>query len=617
MAKKQSPAPISERADSKKASERSNTKASAGPDSKASKGPSQGSAHHVSERSFLLEHMRPYTLAIGFATACSLFLGVLASAVSALVGPCLRILISPDRSQSFTFREMLGDTIGSSLELITQKSAFDHTQLMQIMPLALLGLSAAKGLFGTLQYFFWENISELVTKNMRAQILEAFLAMDPTLKKAGSTEEAELSSLVTTDIKLVREYLVHFFGGIPRELLKVLFLSVTLVLLSPKLFLLFFIGVLPSTVILSRLGKTLRRRASKALSDYSALSEWLQQRLLGVETIKHYRTEHIEETKFQIFTSGLFDTFYRAARVKAQSGPLIELVGVLSMVFVLYLCLLAISRGEFSGSVALSFFTSLAVLAQSGAVLARYFNKNREGAAATSRILSLLSIMRSQKGVDTSKPYKLQEGPWLLKLEKVSASYEGREVLHDLSFSFEPGKIYGVVGPSGSGKSTLIHTLLGLQKLDQGQLLYNPRFLHSGENISYMPQNAELMNGTIAENISYPLDPEPDRIRNLISEMGLDQQDWTQDLLEKKKLSGGQMQMVHLLRLLYHAKPLLLIDEGTSALDPEMEKLFCEFFVKKLQKLGSTLIMVTHRPSAMSYLQEIIHLEQGKFVART
>ena len=112
----------------------------------------------------------------------------------------------------------------------------------------------------------------------------------------------------------------------------------------------------------------------------------MQQRLLGVETIKHYRTEAIEVRKMHELTDNLYQRFLKAARVKARTSPLIEALSVASMVVVLVIALRDISTGTLTGSVLLSFFATLGLLSQAAGRLGRYLNSNREGAAAADRL---------------------------------------------------------------------------------------------------------------------------------------------------------------------------------------------------------------------------------------
>ena len=110
-------------------------------------------------------------------------------------------------------------------------------------------------------------------------------------------------------MKLVKEYIVHFYSGLPREILQCLFMSITLIILSPRLFSIFSLIFLPAVVIIKKLGKKLKRRSNRALDSYSILTEWLQQRFSGIETIKQLQTENLEVEKMRVINNNLHQNF--------------------------------------------------------------------------------------------------------------------------------------------------------------------------------------------------------------------------------------------------------------------------------------------------------------------
>ena len=97
---------------------------------------------------------------------------------------------------------------------------------------------------------------------------------------------------------MARDASTALIGGVTRELLQLAMMSVTLALLSPRLFAVFVGGIAPLLLLFQKLGKKLKQRATASLANYAAMTEWLQQRLLGIETIKHYHTEGLEQDKF-------------------------------------------------------------------------------------------------------------------------------------------------------------------------------------------------------------------------------------------------------------------------------------------------------------------------------
>lgn len=566
--------------------------------------------------------MKTFAKGICFASFCSLVLGFISATVVSLVGPCMQILVNQDQSKVYEISSLVGPSVGRWLSVLTGESTVTALLLLNFLPFLLLTVAGVKAVFYFLQVYSWERIGELVSKQMRTQLMSAYLSIDPNIRTSALAvkKESELSSVLSNDIKLMREYLVHFYGGFPREILQVSFMIATLLFLSPKLFCIFFVGVMPAVAITSRLGKKLRRRAARALADYSVLTEWLQQRLIGVETIKHYRTEALEVDKFHKLTDALYLKFYRAAKVKARTSPMVEIVAILSLVVVLFIALSDIEKGALSGSIAMSFFASLALLCQSATALGRYFNSNREGAAAVDRIKEFYLFVKSYHKKDIVAPVAQarESDDIVLKCKDLGVRYPGAKkfALKGFTFSFHKGLIYGISGPSGSGKSTLFSVLLGLQEASEGSFSFFSKSTEEGFKVGYMPQSIRLMRGSLWENIVYPaVERDEGRLKKACDLAGLshslaalpDGLD-TQVGLSKDPLSGGQVQRVLLARIFYHDYDLILVDEGTSALDPLLEQQIYSG-LRALADKGVSILMIAHRKTALDIVDECIYLE--------
>lgn len=205
----------------------------------------------------------------------------------------------------------------------------------------------------------------------------------------------------------------------------------------------------------------------------------------------------------------------------------------------------------------------------------------------------------------------------------------GAKALDNVSFSIEPGAKIALVGPSGAGKSTLIHLLLGFLKPTQGYIQVNKTqldtlSLESWRNqLAWIGQNPILFPGSIAENIQIA-DPKADRqaiqkaardagVMLFCSELphGLD------TVLGEKGvgLSHGQIQRVALARAYLKKAPLLLLDEPTAGLDPDTERQLIQQTISLFK--DRTVLMVTHSQTALSGMDTILHMEQGRLIQTT
>jgi len=572
-----------------------------------------------SHNSLLKEVLKPYIGYIAVATLCTVLLGAVSAAIGTLVGPAVKLL-EVGSNETIALSELFGNRIGGFLFGFTGEAQYTAGELLATIPYLLVVLAVIKAVSSLTGWYLWELTGESVSKNLRFALITKYLKFNPSLRKdiEARKMEAQLSSGISTDIKLMREYIVRFYGGFPRELAQIIFLMIVVVILSPKLSAIFFLAILPAAAVASRLGKKLRRRATKALDDYSLLTEWLQQRLLGIETIKHFGTEKTETTKMAVLTTDLFNRFMKAARVKARTSPTLELVAVAFFMVVLGVALYDTYTGKTSGAVQLSFFASLAFLMQSAGKLGRYYNTNREGAAAVDRITAQLNFFHNQQQPNIGLLPERSETV-SLELQNISILYTGQKkaAVNDFSYKFEGGKIYCLAGPSGAGKTSIFNMVLGLVTPTSGQIRYNSV---DDSTVLYMPQKVQLAPLSVAENVAYPEAPDLDRTKaaliktNAWEFVSLLEDD--QDSLvgeAGRQLSGGQAQRILLARLCYHHSKLVLIDEGTSALDPEMEQSI-HAILKNLAAEGAVVITIAHRESAAAMADVVVKIADGNLI---
>jgi ABC-type multidrug transport system fused ATPase/permease subunit len=583
-------------------------------------------------------YLSPRLPSLAAASLMALVLGMVGAAIPLLFGPAVKLL-GAERTEVLQLATLFGKPLGSIVPRIVGRSSMTAGDLLLLVPAALAVLALVRGACGMGQWFLFERAGERAALDARRDLMATYLRSDPAYRRTpdGREREAELSSGVTSDIRMMREYIVHFYGGLPREVAQIVFTAFALVKLSPKMFAIFALGVGPAGIVVSRLGKKLRKRAGRALSDYSLLSEWLQQRLLGIETIKHYRTEAIEAAKMEELSAGLLQRFLGAARVKARTSPMLETFAVAAMAAVLLVALSDVAAGRIEGQIVLSFFATLAVLSQSAGRLGRYLNSNREGAAAVDRLRRVLTAFgghRRETVVPQASP-AAPDGTAAAVCEEITVRYPGtvEPALADFSFTFHGGRVYCLAGPSGAGKSTLFNVLLGLVVPGGGRITLHGAVPPGGQPIVYMPQKVLLVPGSVRANVMYPKDPtavgeagetgevDAERVRAALARVGL-----TETVAGLPRgvdtvvgeggvgLSGGQAQRVLLARLWYHRAPVVLVDEGTSALDPEVE-LLAHALLRDLAAAGAVLVTIAHRPGVAEAADELLLLSRGRLAA--
>jgi ATP-binding cassette subfamily C exporter for protease/lipase len=199
--------------------------------------------------------------------------------------------------------------------------------------------------------------------------------------------------------------------------------------------------------------------------------------------------------------------------------------------------------------------------------------------------------------------------------------------VRNINFQLEPGECLAVIGPSACGKTTLARLLVGVWQPQMGKVRLDGADLASwskeelGPHLGYLPQGVELFDGTLADNIARFGEVDTDKLALASRLSGLDP--LVQDLPDGFKtfigpegtmLSGGQRQRVGLARAIYGTPSLVVLDEPNSSLDRSGEQDLMRM-IDELKKMGSTVVIITHRPQILSEVEKILLMREGQVQA--
>jgi subfamily B ATP-binding cassette protein MsbA len=320
-----------------------------------------------------------------------------------------------------------------------------------------------------------------------------------------------------------------------------------------------------------------------------------------------------------------FDTAMRRARVRAVFVPLISFAGFGALTFLLWYGGRQVILGVLTPGELVAFLVYMMMVAGPMASFAGLYAQLREALGAGRRVFDLLDTPAEPlEAPGAIRPGRLRGE---VRFVDVSFGYEGvRPVLQDISLAVEPGEVMAIVGPSGVGKTTLVNLIprfydptAGRIEID-GQDIRRLDLRGLRQQIGLVPQETFLFGGTVAENIAYGrpgasqaeivaaaqaanadefVAAFPDRYATVVGEKGA-------------KLSMGQRQRLTIARVLLKDPRILVLDEATSSLDTESERLVQEALERLMH--GRTTFVIAHRLTTIQRADRIIALQDGRIV---
>jgi ATP-binding cassette, subfamily B, bacterial len=367
--------------------------------------------------------------------------------------------------------------------------------------------------------------------------------------------------------------------------------------------------------------------ATRAQQLRAEVSEVAHESFEGGLVVKTLGREQAETDRFAARSRELRDANVAVGRIRGLFDPLLEALPNLGVLAVLYVGSLRLESGALSAGdlVQVSFlFTLLAWPIRSlGWVLAEV----PRSVVGWRRVRAVLDAEGSLPYGDRSLT---GHGPARLEVRDVRFGYEGQDVLHDVSFDVEPGRTVAVVGPTGSGKSSLTGLLVRLVDPAAGTVLLDGVDVREAAQGSVaataalVPQQTFLFDDTVRGNVTLGADIADEAVW---AALRLAQADGFVAALPEglgtrvgergATLSGGQRQRLALARALVRRPRLLVLDDATSSVDPQVE----ERILKGLQAAndndgGATVVVIAYRKATIGLADEVVYIEHGRVLAR-
>ena len=437
--------------------------------------------------------------------------------------------------------------------------------------------------------------------------------------------KGDVIARITSDVLEIQHSFLSILELIVREPLTILFTIIVMFGISAKLTLFVFIFIPISGMLISRIGKSLKRKSDRVQSEQGHFLSIIEETLGGLRVIKAFNAEGRFNERFNDSTDRFFRYSNSLLNRQNLASPTSEFLGILVIGILLW----------FGGKMVLvdktldaSSFIAYMGLAYNILTPAKAISKAsygvKKGNAAAERVLEILETESLIKDAPNAIVKTSFEDS--IHLEQVNFRYEDDPVLTDFTLDIPKGTTVALVGQSGSGKSTIANLVTRFYDVNNGSITIDGTDIRDlslkslRSLMGIVTQESILFNDTVANNIKLG---KPDATPEEIVEaakianaydfiMELPRQFETNIGDAGGKLSGGQKQRLSIARAVLKNPPIMILDEATSALDTESEKLV-QTALENMMK-NRTSIVIAHRLSTIQNADKIVVMQKGRIV---
>lgn len=511
--------------------------------------------------------------------------------------------------------------MGMLVDCVTNKDLSKANEIA----LGLMGILVLQAVFSFFRISLFVNFTENSLSNIRFALYENLIKLPMSFysqKRVG-----ELNSRISADISQLQDTFSTTIAEFLRQFILIIGGFIILGSISPKLTFM-MLAIVPVVAIAAVIfGRFIRKYGKKTQDKVAESQVIVEETLQGISNVKAFANEWYEIQRYKNKIKEIVKIAIKGGQYRGYFASFIILCLFGCVVAVVWYGITLTIKGEVEGvGDLISFVLYTTFIGASFGGIAEMYAQIQKAVGATERVFELLE----------ETPEEINANPRVSAVEKIKGnvsfknvafSYPSRkevQVLKDVNFSAEFGQKIAIVGPSGAGKSTISSLLLRFYDITSGEIIVDGKNIYDYDledlrgNMSIVPQDVILFGGTIRENIAYGkpdaseeeiiaaakqanafnfIEGFPEKFETLVGERGV-------------KLSGGQRQRIAIARALLKNPSILILDEATSSLDSESEKLVQEALEVLME--GRTSIIIAHRLSTIRNADKILVLDNGK-----
>ena len=495
-------------------------------------------------------------------------------------------------------------------------------KMLKLIPIAVIIVYFLRGLGIYGQEYLMSHVGQNIIRRLRNRLYDHI--QDLPLSFFHKEKTGTLMSRITNDVNIIKAMVSSVVTGSVRDCFTILGLTIVIFTQIWDLALFAFIVLPLAFYPIVALGRRVRKVSRKCLEAIADISSFLHETFAGNKIVKAFGMEGYEKKRFSDKTLMLFKLEMKEVRAKSLSSPIMEFLGGLGIAFVIWYGGSRVISGTYTTGTFVSFLAAVVMLYDPVKKLSKLNNQLQQGLAATDRIFDIIERQSDIK--EDENPFILRRGSHDVTFDNVSFRYKDVMVLKKINLEVKSGEIIALVGMSGGGKTSLVNLIPRFYDVSSGSLRVDGVDIRKisisslRDQIAIVTQEPILFNDTVRNNIAYgnlkASDEEiemaaraayaydfiqgfPDQLDTMIGELG-------------GRLSGGEKQRICIARALIKNAPILILDEATSSLDTESERLV-QKALENLMK-GRTTFVIAHRLSTIGYANRILVIVDGCIV---
>jgi len=524
----------------------------------------------------------------------------------------------------FAFMAVPG-VCGEMVNVAVEKGEWGFTINQLGMMLMVLVISQA--IFSYIRTTTFAVVSEKGMSNVRQDLYHRLIMQPVTFFE--SSRVGELSSRITTDVEQLQSALSITLAEFIRQIITLIVGVGILAYLTPKLA---FIMLLTFPVVIIAamfFGKHIRKLSKNRQEQLAKTNTIVEESFTNFSIVKAFTNELFESKRYRDSVDNVVDISLKFARTRGLFFAFIISLIFGCILFILWKGAVMVQAGEMEAGSLLSFVLYTMVIGGAIAGFGNLYTALAGAIGATERVQELLRQDGELNLNSFDEKFEALDGN--VVFENVEFSYPSRpdlQVLKDIDISIDSGEKVALVGQSGSGKSTIVQLLMRFYEIDGGSIridgknISDESLINLRKNIAIVPQDVLLFGGTIRENIAYGninasqaeielaaeqsnctefINQFPEGYDSIVGERGI-------------KLSGGQKQRIAIARAILKNPTILILDEATSSLDAESEKVVQEALDRLME--NRTSIIIAHRLATIKEVDRIYVLEHGRIIEK-